>query len=129
VVDGLLLLVGFAIRPAPRTSGIVELAPAERGRYDAAMNRLIEDIEAKYGMRPPRPPEPGEADRSRPLIDAATVRELDSYYSHKRQRDRDRASGGQAAGPLSGSGTPAQRAPSTSPTARRPVPPASPGEP
>ena len=37
------------------------MTPAERVRYDAAINRVIQDVEAKYGMRPPRVPEPGEA--------------------------------------------------------------------
>ena len=37
-------------RPAPTTSGIVELTPRERARYDAAVNRVIEDVEIKYGI-------------------------------------------------------------------------------
>jgi len=111
MVVGLLLLVGFAIRPAPRTSGIIEMTPAERARYDAALNRLIRDVEVKYGMRPPRVPEPGETDLPEPLIDLATVKEIESYYAHKRQRDEDRASRRRAALPASRPGTPIQTAP------------------
>ena len=53
LVAGLGLLIAFAVRPAPRTSGIVELTPAERVRYDAAINRVIEDVEARHGHAPP----------------------------------------------------------------------------
>ena len=50
---GLGLLIAFAIRPAPRTAGLIELAPAEQVRYDAAINRVIEDVEIRHGMRSP----------------------------------------------------------------------------
>ena len=36
---GLSLLVAHAARPAPTTSGIIELTPQERARYDAAVNQ------------------------------------------------------------------------------------------
>ena len=36
------------------------MTPQERARYDAAINRVIEDVEVKYGLRPPRPLGPGE---------------------------------------------------------------------
>jgi hypothetical protein len=88
---GLALLVGFATRPAPRTAGIIEMSPAERARYEAAVSRVILDVEAKYGMRPPRvrdPAEPAGPDR---LFDAETIKEIESYYAQKRQRDDDRA--------------------------------------
>ena len=65
LVVGLGLLVAFAIRRGPSTSGLVELTPAEQVRYDAAINRVIEDIEAKHGMRPPRVLAPGESGRAR----------------------------------------------------------------
>ena len=61
VLVGLSLLVAFVIRPAPKTSGIVEMTPQERARYDAALNRVIEDVEAKYGLRPPRPRAPARS--------------------------------------------------------------------
>ena len=38
----------------------MEMTPQERARYDAALNRVIEDVEAKYGLRPRRPLGPGE---------------------------------------------------------------------
>ncbi len=53
LVMGLCLLVAFAIRRAPRTSGIVELTPVEQVRYDNAINRLIVDVEARHGLRRP----------------------------------------------------------------------------
>ena len=91
VLIGLSLLVAFASRPAPKTAGIVEMTPQERARYDLAINRLIEDVEAKYGLRPPRTLAPGETAEPDPLIDQETVREIDSYYARKRLRDQARA--------------------------------------
>ena len=87
---GLSLLVAFAGRPAPKTSGIIELTPQERARYDPAVNRVIEDVEAKYGLRPPRPKVPARR-ATDPLIDQETVREIESYYARKRLRDQARA--------------------------------------
>ncbi len=129
LVVGLSLLVAFATRPAPRTSGIIEVAPAERVRYDAAMNRLIEDVEAKYGMRPPRVPEPGATESAEPLIDPATAREIESYYARKRQRDEDRASGRRPAAPQVRPSTPIQPTPPPSRSIQQPEPSANSGEP
>jgi hypothetical protein len=91
VLIGLSLLVSFASRPAPKTAGLVEMTPQERARYDLAINRLIEDVEAKYGLRPPRALAPGETAERDPLIDQETVREIDSFYARKRLRDQARA--------------------------------------
>jgi hypothetical protein len=88
---GISLLVSFASRPAPKTAGLVEMTPQERARYDLAINRLIEDVEAKYGLRPPRALAPGETTDRDPLIDQETVREIDSFYARKRLRDQTRA--------------------------------------
>jgi hypothetical protein len=85
------LLVAHVIRPAPKTSGIIEMTPQERARYDAALNRVIEDVEARYGLRPTRPRGPGESATPDPLIDTETIRELESYYAKKRLRDQVRA--------------------------------------
>ena len=52
--------------------------PQERARYDLAINRLIEDVEAKYGLRPPRTLAPGETAEPDPMIDQETVRVLDA---------------------------------------------------
>jgi hypothetical protein len=97
LVVGLGLLVGFATRPAAKTSGIIEMTPSERLRYDQAANRVIEDAEAKYGLRPPRAPEPDKPSDPGPLIDAETVKEIDSIYAQKRLRDEARAKGRSAA--------------------------------
>ena len=88
---GLSLLVAHVARPAPTTSGIIELTPRERARYDAAVGRAIEDAEIRYGFRPPRPEGSGEIAVPDPLIDAETVGELESYYAKKRLRDQARA--------------------------------------
>ncbi len=88
---GLTLLVAYVVRPAPTTSGIVELAPRERALYDAAVNRVLEDVEVKYGMRPPRAKGSVENLAGEPLVDAETVREIESYYAKKHARDQARA--------------------------------------
>jgi hypothetical protein len=98
VLVALSLLVAHVIRPAPKTSGIIEMTPQERARYDAALNRVIEDVEVKYGLRPPRPLAPGESTSPGPLIDAETIREIESYYAKKRERDQARAAKAQKAG-------------------------------
>ena len=69
------------------------MTPQERARYDAAINRLIEDVEAKYGLRPPRPLAPARSAAPDPLIDAETVREIESFYAKKRLRDQAQGHG------------------------------------
>ena len=91
LVIGLSLLAVHAARPIPKTLGIRELAPQERARYDAAINRVIEDTEIKYGFRPPRPAGTGLEPATDPLIDRETVREVESFYARKRLRDQARA--------------------------------------
>jgi hypothetical protein len=91
LIMGLGLLIAFATRPAPRTSGIIELTPQERVRYDAAVTRVIEDVEAKYGLRPPRTRMSDQAAGRDPLIDDETVAEIESFYARKRERDLARA--------------------------------------
>ena len=56
------------------------------------MGRIIEDVEAKYGLRPPRPAEPGDGGSPEELVDTETVREIESYYDRKQERD-DRRKG------------------------------------
>jgi uncharacterized membrane protein len=76
----LALLVAFVNRPAPRAEGIVEMAPAERAEYDAAVNRAIEDVEARRGLRPARVPGPGRTGKPGKSLDIGTLEEIDSYY-------------------------------------------------
>jgi hypothetical protein len=119
MVVGLVLLVAFATRPAPRTSGIIELSPEERGRYDAAISRVIVDVETKYGLRPPRAAGSGEAKVSEPTIDAETIKEIESYYARKRLRDQARARRPSGSAPASGTRTAVRPEPppgSTQPT-------------
>jgi len=101
MVLGLLLLIGFAIRPAPQTSGIIEMTPGERARYAAAVGRIIQDVEAKHGLRPPRSAEPGDPSSPEELVGAETVREIESYYDRKQQRDDERAGRHSASAPVS----------------------------
>jgi hypothetical protein len=113
LVVGLGLLVGFANRPAPRTSGIVEQTPTERLRYDEAVSRVIQDVEAKYGLHAPRAAQSGKPADLAPVIDAETVKEIDSIFAQKRLRDEARAKRRSAA------------AKSTRPSMAAPPPPAS----
>jgi hypothetical protein len=66
------------------------MTPAERARYDAAVEQVIEDAEVKYGMRPPRAQAPGESREPDALIDQEAVKEIDSIFARKRERDRAR---------------------------------------
>jgi hypothetical protein len=88
---GLALLVAFASRSLPRTSGIVEMTPTARAKYDAAISRVLQDAEAKYGFRPPRLAKPGEAAGPEPTIDQAEINEIDAIFAQKRLRDAARA--------------------------------------
>ena len=80
LIVGLALLVAFAARPVPRTTGLHELMPVDRATYDAALNRVIEDVEARHGLRPRRVPAPDDPPASDPRIDAEVIKEIESYY-------------------------------------------------
>jgi hypothetical protein len=80
MVVGLGLLVAFAGRPVPRTQGIEEMTPAQRARYDAAVSRVIEDVEARHGIRPSPIRQAGESSEPGAVLDPATIREIESYY-------------------------------------------------
>ena len=84
---GVGLLVAFAARPVPRTSGIVELSPTERSSYDAALTKVIEEIEVRHGLRPKRSPAPGESVAPDPRIDAEVIKEIESYYNRPNRPD------------------------------------------
>jgi hypothetical protein len=90
---GLGLLVALASRPAPRTSGILELSPSERGRFDVGLNRVIEQVERKYGFRPSRPANESEDAGLASGIDPDVVNEIDFYYQQKKARDDARRGG------------------------------------
>ncbi len=96
-ITGIALLVGFATRPGPRTSGIVELTPEERARYDVAIGRVIEQIEVKYGFRRPVPPNAADPFKDGPAIDSETVKEIESFYVAKRRKEDLRGGRGAAA--------------------------------
>jgi len=98
LIIGLGLLIAFANRPAPRTSGITELSPGDRGRFDAQLNAVIEQVETKYGYRTGKPGQGGTTVDSGPAVDAETIKEIESYYEQKKLRDLSRKRG--AATPL-----------------------------
>jgi hypothetical protein len=86
---GLGLLISFASRPAPRTSGIIELSPGERARFDADLDQVIAQVETKYGFRR----NAGGSDVTESparVVDPEMVKELESYYEQKRLRDLSR---------------------------------------
>jgi hypothetical protein len=87
---GLVILVAFAARPAPRTAGIIEKSPAERILYDTAISRVMRRAEIKYGLRPPEA-DPFAPAADEPVIDQETIQEIDELYAQKRLRDEARA--------------------------------------
>ena len=93
LVMGVGLLIGFANRPAPRTSGIEELSPSERGRFGAQLNEVIEQVETKYGYRTGRQGQSGSPARWEPAVDPETIKEIESYYERKKRRDLSRNRG------------------------------------
>jgi hypothetical protein len=84
---GLGLLIALANRPAPRTSGILELSPSERGRFDVELNRVIEQVERKYGFRAQSQAKESGGEGSESAIDPEMVKEIESYYQQKKARD------------------------------------------
>jgi hypothetical protein len=92
LVLGIGLLIGYATRPAPRTTGILEMTPAERARYDARIGEILSAIETRQakqgrarvqngtGVIPATQDEP-----ERFPIDEATIRELVEIYAHRRR--------------------------------------------
>jgi uncharacterized membrane protein len=58
MVGGIGLLVGFACRPAPRTSGIVELSPLERARREQEGRERLERGRGDSALPPGGPPGP-----------------------------------------------------------------------
>jgi len=100
LLAGIGLLISFANRPAPRTSGISELTPGERARFDAELGQVIEQVETKYGFRRGQTAADGSAVTPGTAVDSEMVREIESYYQQKRLRDLSRkrqSEGAQAA--------------------------------
>jgi hypothetical protein len=84
------LLVAFANRPAPTSSGLRELSPGEQGRFDAELNAVIEDVETRYGLRPERLDQKGQAQPRGRRVDPEMIREIESYYREKQRRERSK---------------------------------------
>jgi len=90
LVLGVGLIVAFANRPAPRTSGIVEMSPRERAQYDRSIGGVIEDMEVRQGLRAPKalPGAVGPPGEDKyPAVDARTIEELGEIFAQKRARD------------------------------------------
>jgi hypothetical protein len=87
LVIGLALLIAHATRPAPRTSGIQEMTPKERARYEAQIGAILADIDQRQRRAGPQTPSTGSSgtEAARFTIDEATIRELVRIYG-KRQR-------------------------------------------
>lgn len=84
LVLGLGLLIAFATRPAPKTTGIPEMTPAERARYGAEIGPLLRDIEARQG-KAAASSDRGQGPGERFAIDEATIRELVEIYARRRR--------------------------------------------
>ena len=87
------LLIALANRPATRSSGILELNPSERGRFDVGLNRVIERVERKYGFRAPAAAKASEGEDSESALDPEMVKEIEFYYQQKKARDDARRGG------------------------------------
>jgi hypothetical protein len=91
-LNGLVLLIGLglvvahATRPAPRTSGIQEMSPAERVQFNAEIRAVLGAIEARHAehLNDPTPAQSG-AGAERFPIDEATIRELVKIYAQRRR--------------------------------------------
>jgi uncharacterized membrane protein len=86
LILGLGLLIAYAHRPAPKTSGITELSPSEQGPFDAELNRVIEQTETKYGFRAADPDASASPANTQSALDPEMLKEIDSYYQQKRAR-------------------------------------------
>lgn len=84
LVLGVGLLIAHATRPSPRTSGIVEMTPAERAGYDAEISQVITSIEAGR-EQPPGSSIQAKGGVDRFPIDEATIRELVELYARRRR--------------------------------------------
>ncbi len=70
------------------------MSPSERGRFDAQLNEVIEQVETKYGYRTNRQGQAGSTVRSEPAVDPEMIKEIESYYELKKLRDLSRNRGG-----------------------------------
>lgn len=102
------LLVAFATRPAPRTSGISELTAGEKARFDADLDRVLEQVERKYGFRRGMPDDGSPGKIIGKALTPEMVDELETYYAQKHRRDLERR--GVAKGGISPDGTPGPEA-------------------
>lgn len=109
------LLIAFANRPAPRSSGLRELSPSEQSRFDAELSAVIEDIETKYGLRPGHPDPKGQTEPSARRVDPEMIQELESYYRQKQLRELSRKGSSQGEGQVAaGHSAPSQVRPGQS---------------
>lgn len=87
-------LIAFTVRPAPRTSGIRELDSTNRGLFEADLDRVIEEIEVKYGYRRPATDRSPRPPSTTSTVSPEMIQEIDTYYAKKRERDLARRPAG-----------------------------------
>ncbi len=92
------LLIAFANRAAPRSSGLRELRPSEQERFDAELSAVIEDVETRYGLRPERPDQRGQTQLPGRRVDSEMIQEIESYYRQKQLRELSRKGNPQGEG-------------------------------
>ena len=95
-LNALVLVIGRwtadrVCEPAGSTNlGDQGVEPADRGRFDAQLNEVIEQVEIKYGYRTGRQGQPGSTVKSEPAVDPEMIKEIESYYEQKKLRDLSR---------------------------------------
>ena len=97
---GVGLLIAFAHRPAPRSTGIIELDPGNRAQFTSDLDQVIEQVETKYGYRRPRPAAETARVPSKSTVSPEMIQEIEGYYEQKKRRDLARVR------PLPEAGTP-----------------------
>lgn len=78
---GTVLLVGFAVRKPPRTSGIEEMTSGERVEYDGEFSTALDEILREQAARDPR------AAPRRFRFDEAARKELEGLVEARRKKD------------------------------------------
>jgi hypothetical protein len=80
------LLIAYANRPVARTSGLPQLSPEELARIDAELGPILEQVETKYGFRA-GPQAGATAVSPGRSLDPEAIKEIESYYQQRRQRE------------------------------------------
>ncbi|WZO97650.1 DUF4149 domain-containing protein [Isosphaeraceae bacterium EP7] len=87
MVIGVGLLVAFAVRSAPTTTGLVELPPSERTEYDADTLQFMNDVVAEIGQGEMGPSASKTAAFARSPLKAEAKQELWEMLAAQRRRN------------------------------------------